>query len=142
MFTTSHFHPMLVHFPIALIMIGFLAEVISLFVKKEACLSFAGFWLLIIGALAALAAYLTGYFFTGEMTGAAGEIQETHELFAAITLWTMLANAIFRIYLKYSGKENTQLKWIAFAVYAISAVAVSITGFFGGTLVFNYMMPL
>jgi uncharacterized membrane protein len=43
MFTTSHFHPMLVHFPIALIMIGFLAEVISLFVKKEACLSFAGF---------------------------------------------------------------------------------------------------
>jgi len=76
------------------------------------------------------------------MTGAAGDIQETHELFAAITLWTMLANAIFRIYLKYSGKENTQLKWLAFAVYAISAVAVSITGFFGGTLVFNYMMPL
>jgi len=142
MFTTSHFHPMIVHFPIALIMIGFIAELVSLFFKKEACLSFAGFWLLIIGALAALTAYLTGEFFTGEMTGAAGAVKETHEIFAKITLWTMIANAVFRIYLKSSGKEQGAMKWIAFVIYAISAIAVSITGFYGGSLVYNYMMPL
>jgi uncharacterized membrane protein len=142
MFTLSHFHPMLVHFPIALIMVGFLAELGSLYFRKEACLSFAGFWLLILGTLAALAAYLTGEFFTGEMTGTAGGIKSTHELFANITLWTMLINAVFRIYLKLKDKETTNLKWLAFAIYAVSAISVTITGFYGGTLVFNYMMPL
>lgn len=142
MFSTSHIHPMLVHFPIALVMIGFVAELISLFFKREACLSFSGFWLLIVGTMAALAAFLSGRIFTGDMTGAAGAIKETHELFALITLCTLILSAGLRIYLKTKGKEEGNMKWLAFALYAISALAVSITGFYGGTLVFNYMMPL
>jgi len=142
MFSTAHIHPMLVHFPIALIMVGFLAELISLFFKKEACLSFTGFWLLVTGTLAALAAFLSGSFFTGDMTGAAGAVKETHELFATVTLCSLILCALFRIYLKTSGKERDIMKWIAFALYAISAISVSITGFYGGSLVFNYMMPL
>jgi uncharacterized membrane protein len=39
MFATSHLHPMLVHFPIALILIGFLAELAFLVIKKEVCLT-------------------------------------------------------------------------------------------------------
>ena len=62
MFDTSHFHPMLVHFPIALVIFGFLAELASLFFKKEACLSKLGFYLLILGTLSALAAWFTGLF--------------------------------------------------------------------------------
>lgn len=142
MFSTSHLHPMLVHFPVALIMVGFIAEVLSMYFKKEACLSFAGFWLLIIGALSSVAAYLSGQFFTGEMSGTAGEVKELHELLASVTLYTMLANALFRIYLKYVQKEQTNLKWIALIIYGVSAIAVSATGFYGGTLVYNYMMPL
>jgi len=42
MFEASHIHPMLVHFPIALIMAGFLFDVIFLVFKKEQCLSKAG----------------------------------------------------------------------------------------------------
>lgn len=34
MFETSHLHPMLVHFPIALVAIGFLADLASIFIKK------------------------------------------------------------------------------------------------------------
>ena len=45
MFNTSHLHPLLVHFPIALVMFGFLAEAASLLFKKEAWLSKAGFYL-------------------------------------------------------------------------------------------------
>ncbi len=142
MFSTSHLHPMLVHFPVAILMIGFIAVLAAMFFKKEACLSVAGFYLLIIGALSALAAYLTGQYFTSEMTGGAGEIKELHELFASITMWTALANAGFWIFLKYAKKENTSLKWIVLALYAISAISVSITGFYGGTLVYNFMMPL
>lgn len=58
MFNTSHLHPMLVHFPIALVVFGFLADAVSLFYKKETCLSKTGFYLLVIGTLAAIATWL------------------------------------------------------------------------------------
>ncbi len=141
MFNTVHFHPMIVHFPVAIILVGFLAELAYLITKKES-LSYASFWLLVTGALSALAAYLTGQFFTGEMSGTAGDVKEYHELFALITLITVMANAFFRTYLKISGKENLNLRWLTAGAYAVSAVAVSITGYYGGTLVYNYMMPL
>jgi uncharacterized membrane protein len=113
-----------------------------LFFKKEACLSKFGFYLLIVGTLSAIAAWLTGTFFTAEMSGSAGEIKETHELFAWITLIALIAASILRIILKTKNKEESGLKWLAFVIYGLAAVSVSITGFYGGTLVYNYMMPL
>lgn len=142
MMSTTHFHPMLVHFPIALVVFGFMAELAGLYFKKEVCLSKIGFYLLIFGFLSAIAAWLTGTIFTSEMAGAAGEIRETHELFAWITLGTLLAAAAIRIFIQSKNEENTKLKWIAFVLYGLAAISVSITGFFGGTLVFNYMMSL
>jgi uncharacterized membrane protein len=64
MFETSHLHPMIVHFPIALIIVGFFADVVYLFFKDEKCLSKAGFYLMVLGALAAIAAWSTGQLFT------------------------------------------------------------------------------
>lgn len=142
MFTTTHLHPMLVHFPIALLMLGFLAAVLALIYKKETCFSVAAFYILVLSALAALAAYLTGVFFTSEMSGAADEIKEVHELFASITFYSVLVNAALSIFLKIRKNENKTLQWIVFALYCISAIAVSITGFYGGVLVYQYMMPL
>jgi uncharacterized membrane protein len=133
---------MLVHFPIALVAFGFLADLAWVFYKKEACLSRLGFYLLIFGTLSAIAAWLTGTFFTAEMSGTAGEIKETHELFAWLTLGTLIAAATLRIILQIQNKDNSNLKWLAFTLYGLAAIFVSITGFFGGTLVYNYMMPL
>ena len=141
MFNPTHFHPMIVHFPVALILAGFLAEVAWLIFKKDA-FSVAGFWLLVLGAISACAAFLTGEFFTGDMSGAAGEIKGNHELFAFITLLMSVAAAAFRIYLKYARKEDTRLRWAAFGIYSLAAIAVSVTGFYGGILVYNYMMPI
>ncbi|HZL12052.1 MAG TPA: DUF2231 domain-containing protein [Prolixibacteraceae bacterium] len=142
MISTDHFHPMLIHFPIALVLFGFLADCVSLFFKKEACLSRLGFYLLILGTITAATALLSGVLFTSEMEGAAGKIQETHEMFAWIALVTLLVTAALRIFLQTKNNENSNLKWISFALYGLAAVAVSITGYFGGTLVYNYMMPL
>ena len=142
MISATHLHPMLVHFPIALVVFGFIAESASLYFKKEAWLTKSGFYLLIIGALSAIVALLTGVFFTTEMSGTAGDIKDTHELFAWITLGTLIVTSIFRFGLKMKDKENGTLKWIAFALYGMAAVFVSITGYYGGTLVYDYMMPL
>jgi uncharacterized membrane protein len=142
MVSSEHLHPMIVHFPVALIMVGFLAETLALVIKKEPCLTKTGYYLLILGALSALAAYLTGQFFTGEMSGAAGEVREQHELLALLTMLSMVVNAIFRSYLLVTHKETVTLRWTSYLLYLGSAILVGITGFLGGTLVYTYMMPL
>ncbi|MDR3652929.1 MAG: DUF2231 domain-containing protein [Paludibacter sp.] len=142
MFSTSHLHPMLVHFPIALVIVGFLSELAFLYFKKEVTLSKMGFYLLIIGTIAACAAWLAGNFFTSDLEGAAGKVQALHELFANITLGLLLFTSAIRIFQLIKKNENPQLKWFAFAVYALAALSVSITGLFGGTLVYSYMVSL
>jgi uncharacterized membrane protein len=143
MINTDHLHPMVVHFPIALILVGFLAEASSLFFKKEKCLSRTGFYLLILGALSAIVAWSTGQLFTDEPTqGAAEKIFNQHETWALITFIVVIVGAVFRIFLVIGKKEETPLKWVGFGLYFLAFVAVSYTGFLGGTMVYDYMMPL
>ncbi len=142
MISSSHLHPMLVHFPIALIAVGFLFELASVLYKKDVYFSKLGFYLLLLGSLAALAALFTGALFTSEMEGAAGAVKDTHKLFAWVTVTLLVILSVFRMLIKAQNKENTNFKWIAFALYGLAAISVSITGFYGGTLVYNYMMPL
>jgi len=141
MFETSHFHPMMVHFPIALVTFGYLAELGSIFVKKELCLSKISLYLLIFGTFSAIAAYMTGQFFTSDMSGAAADIKEWHETFALITLALLVVTSAVRSYYCYKG-DCSKFKWLIFAFYSAATVTVSITGYLGGTLVYNYMMPI
>lgn len=141
MFDISHLHPLTVHFPVALIITGFFLEVLSLFFnKKEPCLSRAGFYLMLLGTLGAVAAYFTGEFFTDELKGKAGEMEELHEVFAKITMFTMIAASALRIFLMIRKKENSGLKWAVFGLYFIGFVFVGITGLYGGTLVYNFII--
>lgn len=142
MFTLTHLHPMVVHFPIALVALGFLAELASLFFKEEKCLPKISFYLLLTGTLGALAAVLAGVFFTSEMSGEAGTVRDTHALLAFITLGLLVITSILRISIIVSGKESKTRKWLAFSFYLLAVISVSATGFFGGTLVYNYMMLL
>jgi uncharacterized membrane protein len=142
MFDTGDIHPMIVHFPIALVIFGFLADIASLLFKKEVCLSKAGSYLLIIGTLAAIVTWLSGYIFTSEMSGVAGERRETHELFATITVILLIITSAVRIILMVKKTQTAGLKWIVLALYGLAALCVSITGFYGGTLVYDYLMPL
>jgi uncharacterized membrane protein len=143
MFNTDHLHPMIVHFPIALITIGFIADVASLFFKSEKCLSKTGFYLMVLGALAAIAAWSTGQLFTDEPTQ--GEILTVfgkHETGALVTMILMIIGSVFRIWLVVKKKDETQLKWVAFGFYLLAFIAVTFTGYLGGTMVYNYMMSL
>lgn len=145
MFNQEHIHPMMVHFPIVLIMVGFFADVVSLFfTKKEPCLSKFGFWLMILGTLAAVAGFLTGEFFTGNFGADTpqGLLKEQHELWAKITMYVMIAASVIRIWLVISKKDKSPLKWLVFGLFAFAAGAVGYTGFMGGSLVFNYMVGI
>jgi uncharacterized membrane protein len=61
-------------------------------------------------------------------------------LYAELTVISALVGAAFKIYLKAEGKETGLLTWIAFAIYAATAILVSITGYYGGVLVYEYLI--
>jgi uncharacterized membrane protein len=143
MFDTSHLHPMLVHFPIALITIGFIADVSSLFFKDEKCLSKTGFYLMILGTLSAIAAWSSGQLFTIEPSqGAIVEIFKKHETAALVTMLIMISGSVLRIWMVVKKSEEPRLKWVVFGLYFLGFAAVTFTGFMGGTMVYNYMMSL
>jgi len=140
---TSDLHPMIVHFPIALIIVGFLADVVFLFFKHEKCLSKTGFYLMVLGALGAIAAWATGQLFTYEPSqGEILKVFEKHETGALITMILMVTGAALRIYLVIIRREDTSLKWVVFILYLLAFCTVSFTGFMGGTMVYKYMMPI
>ncbi len=142
MFNVSHLHPMMVHFPIALIAVGFFADLVNLFTKKEPCLSSIGYYLEILGMAGAIVAWGTGYFLTSPMEGEAGLMRDQHELFATITLVTIIIATIARIILNYLGTDHTKFKYIPLTLYFLAFLFVSYTGFLGGSLVMDFMIGL
>lgn len=138
MIELSHFHPMFVHFPIALITIGFIFDVIGLFVKKEYQFFKFAYYLMILGTISSITAYLTGEFFTPELDGVLGEIKENHEVFAKITIFTIAIATILRTYINYKKIESSRIKYLVILFYALAFISVGITGYSGGTLVYDY----
>lgn len=133
---------MLVHFPIALIIFGFLTVFVTLVYRKKSYLPKTGYYFLLAGTLMALIALLSGALFTSDLSGSASDVQEQHESFAWISLFLSGATSAFWFYLKFKNEESTPRKWIVFALYGMAAISVSITGYLGGTLVYDYMMPI
>ncbi len=139
MFDFNHLHPMIVHFPIALLFIGFLADAVGILFKKE-FFSKAGFYLLIMGTLGVVAAYLSGNF-AGEGVTEAGALKqalETHEDAATISLWLMTGAAVVRIALVLLKKYTGVYKWAAFVLLLFGVASITRTGYYGGELVYKH----
>lgn len=139
MFDMNHLHPMIVHFPIALLLVGFLFEIMSLFIKKE-FFGTASFYLLILGTLGVIGAYISGDM-AGDGISETGMLKtalETHEEAALIALWTATAAAIFRIAFVILNRKVQILKWVSFILFLCGAIAVGRTGYYGGQLVYKY----
>jgi uncharacterized membrane protein len=134
---TQILHPMIVHFPIALILTGFLADTISLFIKKENCLSKVGLYLMVLGTLGAIAAVITGEYFTNKVEGDALPLKEVHELFGKITMFILIAASVFRIFLVMKKKDEGSLKWIVYFLFLLAVIAIAITGYKGGSIVYD-----
>ena len=142
MIPTSHLHPMLVHFPIALITFGFIAVFITVIFRKKQYLPKTGYYLLLAGTAMALIALLSGVLFTSDLSGSAAVVQDQHETFAWITLFLSISTSVIWSFLKFRNQESTNMKWVVLVMYSLTAISVSITGYLGGSLVYNYMMPI
>lgn len=144
-------HPLIVHFPIALLLLYSILEVLTLFLKRKEW-DFVKTVLIIVGIIGGGAAFLTGDA-AGE--GVTDPILDYHELFAKLTLvlYGILAVAYALRALTTSKKLSTTLKkplykttsitqyvlnpWVKIPLALIAALALSITGALGGSMVYG-----
>lgn len=139
MFDPSHIHPMIVHFPIALLIVGFFSDLVGLVSRKE-FFNKTGFYLLILGTLGAVAAYLSGEFAGDGVTeaGALGQALEVHESAAVLSVWLMAGTALVRIGAVVLKKYEGAVKAVAFGLFLVGVLSIARTGYYGGELVFKH----
>lgn len=139
MFTAPHIHAMVIHFPIALLLTGFLSELIAIFSKKQFFKNASSYFLL-LGAIGASVAYISGSYAGDGMTdGMLQEPLELHEEAATITLWLAIITALVRVAIYYfNDQKKVWLQWISFILYVSIVFSVARTGYLGGELVFKH----
>jgi uncharacterized membrane protein len=138
MISATHLHAMIIHFPIALLVVGFITELIAVFIKNEFFKNTA-FYLLLLGSLGAIAAYVTGsYAGEGVEEGPLKIPMELHEQAALITLWLSIITALFSVLIYFFKVKNVAAKWANILLYALLVISVARTGYLGGQLVFSH----
>jgi uncharacterized membrane protein len=127
-------HPLIVHFPIVLLVIAAFFQIGGFFVfKKE-----ISWMVLIIVVLGFLGAYIAGRFVhphTHELTEQATKVLEEHELYANWTIWLSGIAVVLKIGSHFLLKQKIWAEMIVAAVLLASAYTVSMAGHHGAQLV-------
>jgi uncharacterized membrane protein len=132
-------HPILVHFPVALLTVGLLFDLGGWLLKRESLRS-AGWWCMVFGVGGVLLATLSGVYVEGSVghNDAAHDVMELHKKIAfAVT-------ALFSLLLAWRGALRAKLPqraWAAVAYFAMCLLAVGLMGYgahLGGTLVYEH----
>lgn len=133
---TTTLHPMIVHFPIALIITGFLFASLEMFfakLRKTNCLIKTTYWLLTLGALSALAAVMSGALFT---TMHSSVFFPMHQMMAFTTAAvSCAASALYILYI-FKAPQSKVMHVLAYTIYLVAVVCVAITGHYGGLMVY------
>ena len=138
MIAATHLHAMIVHFPIALLIVGFLSELIGLIFKKT-FFSQVSFYLLLLAVAGAATAYFTGDAAGDGMEGGSlKNVMDLHEQAAVITLLLSIAAAMARIAYELLKNKLWWLKTVAFVLLATAVAGVGRTGYLGGQLVYKH----
>lgn len=129
-------HPLVVHFPIVLLIVAMLMQVAGLFFRSRPF----DITVAVITGLGFLTAYLASNNFHGhaaELTGGAGALFEEHEYYA---FWAVRFGGIAAIgkVVSLFIRRRSVIEGLIAAVLIASAVSVSISGHHGAELVHKY----
>lgn len=129
----SNLHPLVVHFPIVLLLLAFLAQVISFFLWKKQ-LNWATFLLLIGGFLGAYIASTYVHPHTTGLSEAAKLVLEKHDLFADYTIWLSGLGLLLKGISLFILKDKVWFEIVIALLLAGAAYSVSQAGHYGATL--------
>jgi uncharacterized membrane protein len=128
-------HPVIVHFPIALLITAIVFEVLALVLKRDV-LREASTWLLGLGFLGGLVAAATGILAedAAEDGGVPESAIETHESFA----YAALAVFALLIAIRWLQRKRKIPNAVFLALGVVGVALIGLTGYFGGDLVYHY----
>lgn len=132
-----NWHPLFVHFPIALLLFAVLTQLSVLCFPKNENLKWFTFALLISGCIGALIAVQTAVHISGDADDKALEIFETHRLFGLLTFWFSLAATLIR----FATLKWFRKKWLEIILAILiltTGIFITITGHHGAQLVYIY----
>lgn len=135
----THLHPMIVHFPIALLIVGFLSDIVGLLTKRD-FFTQTGFYLFTLGAVGVIAAFMSGEQAGDGIVeeGVLKQALENHEEAATLAIWVVGIAVVFRIALFLLKKYSGVLKMVSLALGLLAVMAIARTGYYGGELVYKH----
>lgn len=129
-----NYHPLVVHFPIVLIIIAALFQVLAFLVYKNE-FSFAAFLLLVLGTLSVWLASNTFHAHAANLPEPMNTIFEEHELLADFTWWLALAALAVKAVSHFYLKRKWWSEALVLALLIAASITVSIAGHHGAQLV-------
>jgi uncharacterized membrane protein len=138
MITATHLHAMLIHFPIALLLVAFLSELIAAIFKSEFYKK-VSLLLLILGTIGVIAAFLSGGSAgVGIEEGPLKIPMELHEQAANFSIWMACIAATFHTTIYFLNYKSAVTKAIGIVLFAVLIAAISRTAYLGGQLVYSH----
>ncbi|RYL88078.1 DUF2231 domain-containing protein [Sporolactobacillus sp. Y61] len=129
-------HPLLVHFPIALLLMGTVLQIVAIWKKKF--FDKAALLLLSTGFISGVAAYLSGggavRFAAAHWGSAYKSLAEIHELYAFATMVLFGIAISLRMLLHYFRRKFLMPLILVFCI--LGSVTLGITGHYGGQMVY------
>lgn len=132
----SELHEKIIHFPIALLIVYPVVELVAFLSKKEFFLK-AALLFLFMGVLGAVFAALTGnqaFTLNQNMSIESLDLFTNHEFNANITLWLFTALLIIRYYLLMKKKLSVKFHFMILLIALSGIYFIYQTGHYGGEL--------
>ena len=134
-------HPLLVHFPIALVVAAAAADLLAALFSRSGRLHFAASSAYTVGAIAAVATYWTGRdaAATVLIPGMAHGIVDDHRMWALVTTWYLVAMVAARLLSELTGVARVPRYRALFVVLGIAGmILVQQTAERGARLVYEH----
>jgi uncharacterized membrane protein len=131
------FHPMIVHFTIALFSFSVLMDILGLIMKKDS-FHVASWYSLITSGIAVIFTVIAGAIaeIMVKIPPDVQDILEIHEKIGFSVFTVILSLAIWRIVLKGKMPEKGRTLFIVISI--IGVIIMTIGGYFGGELVYTH----
>lgn len=128
-------HPLVVHFPIVLLILAFFSQLAGLFVSKKT-LSWVTMLLLFGGFIGALIAAELVHPHVHDLTEHARQVLHRHDLFATITEWLSGIGLVLKVISHFFLRLQLWMEIVVLAVLLGTAVSVSLAGHEGAQLAY------
>ena len=136
-----NFHPLVIHFPIVLVMAAAVVDLVDVAFERSAWLKAATTTLYVTGALSLIVAFLTGLQAQGTVLipGMAYPVLGEHRQFAFITMTYCIVVAALRLIVLRGENGRSRRRRVALlAIGLVSVVLIQQTAERGARLVYEY----